>query len=63
MIDQRQQLLSLKRDLLKVRGHLVDAFKSKDTVRLNKAEKSLLESYNLINKQLCYNGLLTRLDD
>jgi len=60
MLSEYAQIKSLKKDLRIVRDNLIANISSSNSPKI---DKNIGDSYELINKHLIYNGVLTRIKE
>ena len=60
MPNTKAELLALKQDLIKVRELIMNSL-SKSSTKLRQDQIGLVDSYDILNRHLIYNGVLTRL--
>ena len=59
-MNNENDLRALKKDLIKIREILMNSL-SKSSTKLRQDQIGLVDSYDILNRHLIYNGVLTRL--
>ena len=62
MPNTKAELLALKQDLIKVRELIMNSL-SKSSTKLRQDQIGLVDSYDILNRHLIYNGVLTSIKD